>query len=548
MRRTVLLTCLFAICGAEGAYAQELRSFALRFVSGDVVYLQGGTAAGLKEGMRLNVKRPDPGQSALLAPAVAELVVISVASASAACEIVKTDVVLQPGDEAYISPGEGDGQTAASSDGEAFAQIVEFSGTDPLDDELRQRVPKPPLREVNRFGGRIGFEQDSILDRTGAGQNSHQQGITFRFDFTRIGNSHWNLGGYWRARISARKRSLQQESLTDVLQRVYQFGLRYENPESRLTLGVGRLMVPWASSLNTLDGGYFAVRLGKNFRTGAFAGSTPDPTAWSYDPARKLGGAFANIDVGSFERVRYTLTGGVAVTRLNWKPERQFLFVENGMLIGRKITIHQNIEADYRSLDRFASDKTMALTRSFSTIRIQPVSRLSLDLSHNYFRVLPTPDERLIAVTQLDNLLFRGLNAGARLELPLGVAVYGSGGQSSRSEDRQPSWNRMGGLSIRIPGLGLRAEGRVSRFSGTVGIGDYRSVSLRRDSSDRWRFEIEAGDQRFDSPLSVNSTTWYGMASSDLFVGHFVLGFQSARYRGTTQSYDQVRGSLDFRF
>jgi hypothetical protein len=530
------------------AFAQQPRSFSVRYVSGDVVYLQGGSAAGLREGMHLVVKRPRPGESSLLSPAVAELVVISVASTSAACEIVKADVALQPGDEALVSPDDVAEQTAAATDGETFAQVVEFTGGDPLEDELRENVPKAKLREVNRLGGRIGFEQDSILDRTGLGQDSHQQGITFRFDFTRIGNSHWNLAGYWRARISARKRSREEESLTDVLQRVYQFGLRYENPQSRYTLGLGRIMVPWASSLSTLDGGYFGIRLGKNLTTGAFAGSTPDPTAWSYDPARKLGGAFASVDMGNFERVRYTLTGGVAVSRLHWKPERQFLFVENGILVGRKVTIHQNLEADYRSLDRFASDKAVSLTRSFSTIRVQPVNRLSVDLSHNYFRVLPTPDERLIPLGQLDNLLFRGLNAGARLELPLGMAVYASGGQSSRSEDREASRNRMAGLSARIPGLGMRAEGRVSRFSGTVGTGDYRSVSLRKDSSDRWRLELEAGDQRFDSLLSAGDRTWYGMGSADLFVGHFVLGFRGARYRGATQKYDQLRATLDFRF
>jgi hypothetical protein len=94
----------------------------------------------------------------------------------------------------------------------------------------------------------------------------------------------------------------------------------------------------------------------------------------------------------------------------------------------------------------------------------------------------------------------------------------------------------------------MRAEGRVSRFSGTVGTGDYRSVSLRRDSSDRWRLEFEAGDQRFDSALSPGDRTWYGMGSVDVFVGHFVLGFRGARYRGVTQKYDQLRASLDFRF
>ena len=547
MRQIISFSCILVGLLGGPAYAQ-LRPFRIRYVSSDVVYLEGGTAVGLKEGMRLDVKRPGPGESVQLSGSVAELVVISVASTSSACEIVRTDVSIQVGDLAFIAPEDLDAQTASSVETEAFAQIVEFTAGDPLETELRESVPKAPLSEVNRFSGRIGFEQDSILDRSGLGLDSHQQGVTFRFDFTRIGSSYWSLGGYWRARVSARARPVEQQSITDVLQRVYHFGLRYDNPQSRYVVGLGRLMVPWASSLSTLDGGYFGVRLGKSFTAGGFAGTTPDPTAWNYDPDRQLGGAFANIERGSFEHVHYTMTAGVAVSRLDWQPERQFVFLESGVLLGRRVSFHHNAEADYQSRDRFASTDTIALTRSFATIRFQPVARLSLDVSHNYFRVMPTPDERLLATGQLDNLLFRGLNGGARLELPYGLAIYANGGQSSRSEDRNGSWNGMGGVSGRIPKLGLRAEARYSRFNGTVGTGRYRSVSLRRDSSERWRLELEGGDQDFDSPFSSNSKTWYGMGGADIFVGRFVFGLRGTRYRGSSQNYDQLRGSLDFRF
>jgi hypothetical protein len=532
---------------AESGYAQ-LKQFPIRYVSSDVVYIQAGTAAGLKEGMHLNVRRPAPGQTALLAPAVAELLVVSVASTSAACEIVKTSVMLEPGDQVFVDATDLEEHKEAIAETEVYTQVVEFTSGNPLEEELRERVPKPPLREINRFGGRIGFEQDSIIDRSSLGQDSSQQGVTFRFDFTRIGNSHWNLGGYWRARVSARKRSVQNESLTDVMQRVYQFGLRYDNPQSRLVAGLGRLMVPWAGSLSTLDGGYLGIRVGKTVTVGTFAGTTPDPTAWNYDPRRQLGGVFANFERGSFERMRYTLTGGVALSRLDWNPERQFLFVENGMLLGRKISIHHNVEADYQSVDRFASTSKFSLTRSFATLRVQPISRLTLDLSHNYFRVLPTPDERLIVTQQLGNLLFRGLNAGARVELPYGLAVYANGGKASRSEDPEASWNGTGGVAIKVPKTGFRVEGRFSRYSGSVGAGDYRSVSLRRENSQRWRLELEGGDQRFDSPFAPDNRTWYGMGGGDIFFGRFSFGFRGTRYYGSTQKYDQLRGSVDFRF
>ncbi|HEX4997607.1 MAG TPA: hypothetical protein VFY29_05250 [Terriglobia bacterium] len=546
MRRSIYMAWLLIFCAAGWSYAQS-RPFPIKYISSDVVYLEGGTAAGLKEGMHLEVKRPGPGESAPLAPSLAELVVISVASTSAACEIVRTDVTLQAGDQAFVAPEDLKTQSAASLETETYSQIVEFNDGDPLDQELRERVPKPPLPEVNRFGGRIGFDQDVILNRSASGQNSSQQGISLRFDLTRIGSSYWSIGGYWRIRVSSRKRADDQQSISDLLQRVYQFGLRYDNPQSRYVIGVGRVIVPWASSLSAVDGGYLGARVRRSLTVGGFAGSSPDPTAWNYDPGRQLGGAFASLDAGRFEQARYTTTAGIAVSRLNWKPERQFLFVENGILIKRKFSFHHNVEVDYQSLNAFASADRIALTRSFATARIQPLTRLTFDISHNYFRVFPTPDERLIATGQLDNLLFQGLNAGVTVDLGHGWTVYANGNRSSRTEDRAPSWNRMGGITWNIPKAGLRAEARYSRFSGTVGAGRYRSFSLRKDAR-RWRLELEGGDQQFESLALTSSRAWYSIAGADTFVGRFVFGFRGTRYRGTTQNYDQLRANLDFRF
>ena len=546
MKRILVHACFYIVCGAALSVAQ-LRSFSIRYINNDVVYLQGGSAAGLKEGMRLTVKRPGAGESPLLAPSVAEIVVISVASTSAACEIVREEVSIRVGDQAFISSQDLEKQDPTSSETQTFAQIIEFTGVDPIEEELRENIPRPPLGEENRLSGRVGFELDSIFDRSGAGLHSHQQGVVFRFDYTRIGNSHWNLGGYWRGRINSTKRPREQESINDVLQRVYHFGLRYDNPQSSYAIGLGRVLVPWAPSLNTLDGGYFGVKVGKSTTVGAFGGTTPDPTAWNYDPDRQLVGAFVSIDRGSFEKTRYAVTTGLAVSRLDWKSERQFMFVETGVLMGSKVSFHHNIEVDYQSADRFASSSPIAVTRSFATVRVQPVPRLSLDLSHNYFRVLPTFDERLIVTQALDNLLYRGFNGGARVELAHGIAVYGSGGQSSRTGDASGSWNGMGGVSARIPKTGFRADARYSRFNAAIGSGSYRSISFRRDSSDRWHFQLEGGDQHFET-FFTDSTTWYGMGTVDIFVGRFVLGFRGTLYRGTFQSYDQLQGSLDFRF
>jgi len=56
------------------------------------------------------------------------------------------------------------------------------------------------------------------------------------------------------------------------------------------------MYLPWASSLNTIDGGYFGARIRKITTIGIFGGSTPDPTSWNYNPNQKMGGAFVNFE------------------------------------------------------------------------------------------------------------------------------------------------------------------------------------------------------------------------------------------------------------
>ena len=151
---------------------------------------------------------------------------------------------------------------------------------------------------------------------------------------TRIGGSYWNFTGYWRGRVNSRGRGPGQTTLIDLINRTYQIGLFYSNPQSKYVIGVGRLLLPWATSQNAIDGGYIARRLSRSVTAGVFGGSTPDPTAWNYDPNRQIGGAFVNFEAGTFEAVRFTSTEGVALTSVHWKPERRYMFTENG-LFGR---------------------------------------------------------------------------------------------------------------------------------------------------------------------------------------------------------------------
>jgi hypothetical protein len=522
-----------------------------QLVSGGL-YLDGGSESGIAEGMQLQIRRRAPGAPVLATEDVALVRVVAVARRSALCEVISGAKPVAVGDFAELTAQ--DAQAAAmlreSDTPRGYAQVVSFTDGEALEEEFREYVPKPPLPEINRVRGRISAEFGTIHDRQGGG-STNQEGIALRMDMTRIGGSFWNFTGYWRGRRNARSTAGQGATLADLINRTYHIGVFYNNPNSRNVMGFGRLLLPWASSLNTIDGGYYARRLNGAVTAGAFAGSTPDPTAWNYNANRQISGAFLNWQAGSFEGLRYTGTAGPVVSRVRWRPEREYLFVENSILYKDRFSLFHNVEVDRFQLGRFGSlDQGVKLSRSFLTFRAKASDRVSFDVSHNYFRWVPTFDSRLIGVGLVDQLLFQGLSAGLRVDATPMLSLYTTLGRSKREQDIAPSWNSLYGVTYRrLPWIRVRGDLRFARFQSDFGTGDYTTLGLTKEVGQNFRIDLQIGEQHFQSSLSNQTRARYGNANLEwLFGEHYVLGGGVLIYRGNVQAYDQIFFNTGYRF
>ncbi len=557
MTRACVGNLLFMLAAATVASAQtpvSQTTFHVRQVAAGSVYLDAGSTAGLAEGMTLTVKRLPPGEALVNAKAVAEIVVAAVARNSALCDVSPGGQPIQEGDLAELSASDAQLvemlRTSGSQHG--YAQIVSFTGDeDPIEDELRAAVPRPPLPEVNRLRGRVLFDYGGLQDHASGGTNLQQVGLAVRADMTRLGGSYWNLSGYWRGRINTRSGAPQTQSLLDLMNRTYHLSLYYNNPRSRNTFGFGRLLVPWASSLSTIDGGYYARRLKGGWVGGAFAGTTPDPTAWNYDPNRQIAGVFTSVEKGRFDNWRYTGTVGVALTRIHWRPEREYLFLENAVFYRSVFSVFHNVEIDRLKQGRLGTPQSeVRPSRSFLTVRFQPSERISFDLTHNYFRWVPSFDSRLVGTGLVDQLLFQGLSGGFRLMLTKQLGVSATLGRDSKNGDAKPSWNRMYGVTWRrIPWVAMRADARYARFDSSFGSGTYSSVDLSREMAENFRVELQAGRQDVRSGLSSQSRAWFGNCQLQYLVGtHYILGGGLILYRGNVEDYNQYFLTLGYRF
>ena len=531
--------------------------FHVKYVAEDAVYIDGGKSAGLAEGMVLALKHAgDPtanGSDLANRPVVAEVAVVSVSNTSAVCEVRSKNADIQRGDVAQLSQGDQDKLVQMRTLGPTrkYPQVIAFSEGDPLDEEVRASVPKPPLPEVNRARGRIGLDYTYISSRGSTVINSSQTGGVVRADITRIGGSYWNLNGYWRGRLNIRSASTtspQPQSVFDLVNRTYTIGLTYVNPQSHFTAGVGRLYLPWAPSLDTIDGGYGGLKLGKHTTIGIFGGTTPDPASFDYNQDRRLAGSFVAFEGGSFDRLRFTSTEGIAVSAIEWREDRQFIFSENGLFYKRFLSIYHSAQADKQRLP--TGGTTEGLSRSFATLRIQPFSRLSFDVNHNYFRDVPTFDANLVGTGLLDKFLFQGLSAGARVELPGHISVYNNFGQSSKSGDARSSLNQLYGVTIaKLWFTGIRGDVRYSKFNSSFGQGNYRAASISRSFSEAMRIEITAGRQDFISSLGI--ATNYKLLGSTIDLnlgGHYFLESGFNMQRSSQQNFDQWLMTMGYRF
>jgi hypothetical protein len=533
----------------------DLRTvFHVKYVQQDTAYIDGGKSSGLAEGMKLIVRdaKSSPDSDLQTNSGVAELVVVGVAETSAVTEIhtPKRDVV--PGDVAYLSSEDTQALVQQHTLGATrkYPAVISFTeGADALDEEARAEVPRPPLPSVNRARGRIGLDYMGTQSLDGSQFASRDIGVVFRADFTRIGGTYWNLSGYWRGWINSIS-SGSQTTLQDLINRTYHLSLTYDNPTGHWVAGVGRLYVPWASSLETIDGGYFGRRFRPGFIAGVFAGSTPDPSSWNYNPNLRMGGVFTNFEGGSFDAWHYSSTSGVGANLLNWQVDRPFVFFENSITYKHNFSVYHALQADRPSGNPSVAAPGAGIGRSFLTVRWSPLRRLQLDANHTYFRDVPQFDPALVGTGLLDKYLFQGFSGGGRVEIVKQISVYTELGRSNRTGDAKSSLNEMYGISFgNVPLLDLRADAHYSRFDSSFGNGSYRALTFSRSLTDRLRLDVLAGDQTFTSTLAGNQNARFLTTTVDTSLGAlFFLQGGFTVYRGQLESYNQWMFTLGYRF
>lgn len=528
--------------------------FKVKYVGDKTVYLEAGRNADLQDGMKLSVVEAPP--DGVIAEGiqyrgydhVAELVVSSVSDSSAVCDVVSATGELRVGQAAFLTPesvrNRREVQQAADED--KYPIVMTFTNGDPLDEEVRekQEAQATHLSPMQRSQGRIGFDYGGTKES--GGFSSRQMGLVIDANMRNLGGTYWNFVGSWRGNFGTSNTALPgtpTQTLTDLVNRTYRIGLMYQNPYAPETVGVGRLFLPWAPSLSTIDGAYYGRKFAREATFGFFGGSTPDPSSWSYNPNQHIAGAFVNVEHGSFDHFRLFSTMGVALTSIQWKVARQFAFFENTWSWKQYVSLYNSLQADAARTSPLVNggSNPTGISQSYSTLHFQPIKLFGFGVNHNYFRSLPTFDPRLLGTGLLDQYLFQGFSGDVRLALPKRIGLFASLGKSKTTTDKKSSLNQAYGVSLgRLWKTGLLLDLHYSKFNSSFGSGKYDSVSLSKSITDTFRVQVYGGHQVFNTALSTNTNSNFVNGVVDWNVGaRYFLEGNYGWYHGTSLSYTQ---------
>ncbi len=563
----VCLACLLPTIFPAGLFAQSGEPgkkpsvFRVKYIADTSVYVDAGRNADLQEGMKLSVIEPPPDKAMADGvrfrgyPHVAELNVVSVADSSSVCDVISSTGELKIGQFAFLTPNSVEDRHLAENAREAdnYPVVVAFTSGDPADEEMRAtKVENIAESPIGVMRARVGLSYGGIRE---SGMNSSQVGLMIDADMTHIGGTYWNFNGYWRGEMNTSSTGISgvgSSTLTDLINRTYHLGFTYQNPYSPNTYGIGRLFLPWAPSLSTIDGAYMGHRIGHITTVGAFAGSAPDPSSWSYNPDQQIAGTFISVENGDFDHVHYLSTAGIAINTINFRVSRQFAFFENNMNWKRYITFYNSMQFDTARTSPYVDggSNPTGITQTYNSLHFQPIKLVTFGVNYNYFRNLPTFDPLLIGTGLVDRYLFQGFSGDVRLDLPKHISLYADLGRSKASTDTQHSLNQAYGITFtNIGRTGLLVDLHYSQFDSSFGGGQYESVSISRSVSEALHVQLLAGDQKFNSPFSSNTNAKFVNGIVDLTLGrrYFVEGLIGL-YSGTTLNYTQWSTTLGYRF
>lgn len=399
-------------------------AFTVEYLSADNVYLDGGRAAGLEEGLRLQVLEGST--------VVAELEVVYAAEHSASCRTLSETRPVRPGDRAFVV-----GEVA-------FPAVPAVAASEPAEAEPVAASPEPtekpadepPVVPWARVHGAasLGYYRSTDGFETDLDYQERTARVDLRADDIAGQPLSFALRGRFREDIRSRelsRRTLKSQG-TD---RIYELALRYDPPDGRLGFELGRIGVSRFVGIGYLDGVLGRYRLRPRVEVGAFAGRQADIANLGGTGGKY--GAFARLSPGGrYTRGAYDVLLAFVRENADGDVSREYLSLESRFAGGGRWSVFQRAELD---INRGWRQEVTGKSYQFSNIGLTGNLKVSSSawafLSYSGLRNYRYYRNRLVPEDVFDSLLRQGLRTGVNVSKPGGFGATAGFGMSLKEQD-----------------------------------------------------------------------------------------------------------------
>ena len=511
------------------------------YLSGESIYLDGGSAQGLLEQAPVEIVRAGG--------VVATIDVQFVSSSRAAGKARAGGVPLTVGDSGRFMPAAVVAVSAAA-DGNTAPIANSASGSSATTANGATSILAPTVSTTRRgprtINARVGLRYLTVQNGASAAGRLTQPAFDVRVEGHRIGQSAFGV------LIDARAH--QQRSgagVVDNSTRVYQSAIEFQTAgtaPSRVTMG--RQLSTTLSPIGFFDG--LSMELDHaHWKWGALAGTQPDQVKFMPAGDIREAGAFLQWHNAPGTRGLYQATvGGVGSYGVDG-VNREFVLL-NTMVVNPVFSLYATQELDLNRGWKRAAEQNKPLTWSstFATARVAFTRAFSVNAGYDSRRNVRLYRDFITPDVAFDDALRRGYFGGASVSVPHFYANVDTRVSDGATVGKSTS-NTASMTVSRLTRLGLSLRARATQYDGPTVGGQLLSGSVELSPRGLFRIEASAGqrqDHRATVDFGATRSTWIGL-DADAGIGRsWYLMLSHYREQGALDRVLQQYVGLSWRY
>ncbi len=425
----ILATIIFALIFRVGASA----AIHVQYLSQEAVYIDAGIEDSLSIGDQLEIRKGDS--------LIAQLEIIFASEHSASCKILNSTGTIEIGATVNIT-------SRAIVAKPAPADSVADTTAKKLEPAPIAVAPKPKKNSTH-FSGTIALQTYNWNDITSSNLDFSQPSA--RINITALKLWGTELSFTLRSTIRNERRTRSYSSSvpkSEWRNRVYQLSIGYSDDNGPFGFEFGRIISNKISGIGYIDGILVHRRVSKLVNMGVFVGTQPQWQYSDFQTSIQKYGFYTNYARGEYAKSRYEVTLAAAGEYHSNIVSREFIYLQNNLIIKGDWNIFQSAELDLnRGWRKEKSKIGTSLTNFYLSTRKRVTGWLSASLSFDSRKNYWTYEIRSMAEQLFDSNVRRGGRADISLRLPGNFQLLAGFGLRKRATESGSTYSYSGALN-----------------------------------------------------------------------------------------------------